>query len=200
MPPLRLVIAIALVAAGFGFASLADAAPGDYRLLTGTVVWPDVTFERTLVVQSDDGVMHFAELAMAESSPRTQVGDRVSIIGREGFRPTHILFAQLASREPTGSAPAALPVTVAVTPVIDVRESPDIVTGTVESLAGRALRLTNRHGHRIEVDVAAIDPDVRQALRPGDAVTIYAPTRVTGLPVAAGIMVDHAPASAVPRP
>lgn len=201
MPPLRVALAIALVASTFGFASLADAAPGDYRLLTGTIVWPaDVTVERTVVIQSDDGVMHFAELAPAESFARARLGDRVSIIGREGFQPTQILFAQLGHREDTTVAPAALPTAVAITPANDIRESNDVVIGVVESVAGRSLRLTNRQGHRIEVDVAAIDLGIRQDLRPGDAVTILAPTRVGGLPVASGILVDHAVApAALPR-
>jgi hypothetical protein len=200
MPPLRVVLATALVAVTLGVASLAGAAPGDYRLLTGTIVWPaDVTIERTIVIQGDDGVTHFAELAPTESFPRARVGDRVSVIGREGFRPTQILFAQLGHRE-DAPAPAALPLAVALAPANDVRESPDVVMGIVESVSGRSLRLTNRQGHRVEVDVAAIDPGIRQDLRPGDAVTVYAPTRISGLPVAAGIMVDHAaPSAALPR-
>jgi hypothetical protein len=200
MPPLRVALAIAVVALTFGFASLAGAAPGDYRLMTGTIVWPaDVTVERVIVIQGDDGVTHFAELAPAETFPRARVGDRVSIIGREGFQPTQILFAQLGHRE-DAPPPGALPLAVALAPATDVRESPDLVIGTVDSVSGRTLRLTNRHGHRIDVDVAAIDLGLRQDLRPGDAVTIFAPTRISGLPVAAGILVDHAASpSALPR-
>jgi hypothetical protein len=196
MPAPRLLLAIAL-ATLLAHGSVAGAAPGDHRLLTGTLISPaDATAERTLVIQSEDGVIHFVELGFAESIALVRVGDRVSVIGREGFQPTHILFAHLAHREDIASAPPALPLAVSIAPVTDVRESPDVVTGTVESVAGRTLRVTNRHGHRITVDVAAIDADIRGTLRPGDVVTVFAPTRISGLPVAAGIVVESGPAPA----
>ena len=201
MPRITVSLAIAFLAATLGQAWPADAAPGDYRLLTGTIVWPaQVSADSTVVIQSDDGVMHFAELAPAEALVSARAGDRVSIIGREGFQPTQILFGQLAHRDTTAAALPALPLAIAITPVTEVSESPDIVLGTVESVTGRSLRLINRYGHRIEVDVAAIDPGLRADVHPGDTVRVYAPTRISGLPIAAGIVVEHtAGPAALPR-
>ena len=55
----RIVTTIGLVL----FATAAHAAPGDYRLLSGTLVWPQVLMtERLAVVKGDDGIMYFAEL------------------------------------------------------------------------------------------------------------------------------------------
>ena len=189
MPRFRVLLAIALAVVTVGFASVVDAGLGDYRLLTGTIMWPlDVTTDRTVVIQTDDGVTHFVEFAPTEVMPRVRVGDRVSLIGREGFQPTQILFAQFGHREEPVSSPAALPLAVVLAPTADVRLSPDVVAGTVESVSGPSLRVINRHGHRIQVDVAAIDASILQDLRPGDGVVVYAPMRVSGLPVASGIM------------
>jgi hypothetical protein len=203
MRSLRIALTAAAVAAVLWTASFADAAPGDYRLVTGTIVWPLVVVsERTLVIQGDDGVTHFAELAPVEPVTRLRAGDRVSMVAREGFQPNQLLFAQLERREDgNGGAPAALPTAVAsagTTP--DIRESPDVVIGVVTAVRGRALEVTTLRGARVAIDVSAIDPDIRRDLRPGDQVTVYAPVRVQGQPVASGILVDHSTApAALPR-
>lgn len=204
MRPVRLALTAAMVAGILWIASLANATVGDFRLVTGTVVAPvEVSTERTLVIQGDDGVMYFAELAPAEAFPRVRVGERVSLLARESFQAGHLLFAQVVSRvlENEGAAPAALPTAlVSGGPATDVLESPDVIVGVVDDLRGRALRLTNRRGYAIEVDVSAIDADFRRDLKPGDHVTIFAPTRVNGFPVASGILVDHTAApAALPR-
>ena len=184
--------------------SLADAAPGDYRLVTGTIVWPvQVVSERTIVIQGDDGVTHFAELAMAEAFSRLAAGDRVSLIAREGFQPNQLLFAQLQPREDVdkGTGPAALPGIVASpSSVTDIRDSPDVVAGVVDAVHARSVSITTHRGTRIQVDVSKLDTDIRRDLRPGDQVTLYTPMRVNAHPVASGIIVQHASApSALPR-
>lgn len=195
MRSLRIALTAAAVGTVLWIASLADAAPGDYRLVTGTVVWPvQVVSERTIVISGDDGVTHFAELAPAESFSRLRAGDRVSLIAREGFQPNQLLFAQLQRREDAdnGAAPAALPTSVATaSSVPDIRDSLDVVIGVVESVNARGLSITNQRGNRVEVDVSRLDADIRRDLRPGDQVTVYAPVRVNGHPIASGILVDH---------
>lgn len=202
MRSLRVALAAAMVAGVLWMASLADAAPGDFRLITGTVVAPlEMSTERLVVIQGDDGVMHFAEFGAAESFSRVRAGERVQLLGREGFQAGHLLFAQVVRRDDAnGSDGAALPTVVASDSARSVLESPDVVAGVVESLRGRSLAMTNRRGQRVNVDVSAIDADIRRDLKPGDQVTVFAPTRISGSPVASGILVDHTPApSALPR-
>ncbi|MBI2203978.1 MAG: hypothetical protein HYU41_09025 [Candidatus Rokubacteria bacterium] len=203
MRSLRVALAAAMVAGVLWMASLADAAPGDFRLITGTVVAPlEMSTEPVVVVvQGDDGVMHFAEFGAAESFPRVRAGERVQMLGREGFQAGHLLFAQVVRRDdPNGSDGAALPAVVASDSARSILESPDVVVGVVESLRGRSLAMTNRRGQRVNVDVSAIDADIRRDLKPGDQVTVFAPTRISGSPVASGILVDHTPPpSALPR-
>jgi hypothetical protein len=66
------------------------------------------------------------------------------------------------------------------------------VVGLVESVREPSLTLTSRRGQRVNVDVSAIDRDIRRELKPGDRVTVFAPNRDSGSPVASGILVDHA--------
>ena len=194
----------AAVGAVLWLASLADAAPGDYRVVTGTILWPaQVVSERTIVIQGDDGVTHFTELALAESFSRLGAGDRVSLIAREGFQPNQLLFAQLQLREDVdkSTGPAAMPGIVgSASNVTDIRESPDVVAGVVDAVQARGVSITTHRGTRVLVDVSKLDADIRRDLRPGDQVTLYTPMRVNGHPVASGIVVGHASApSALPR-
>lgn len=200
MRSLRIALTVLAVAGCLWIAPLADAAVGDYRLVSGTIAWPlSVAGERTVVIQGDDGVMHFAELAPGESFRQLRAGHRVSVLGREGFKPDQLLFAQIERREDANdntSAPAALPTAVVTGPVTpDIRESPDIVFGTVDHVKGRSLSVTTPRGQRVQVDITAIDADIRRDLRPGDQVTVFAPNRASGVAVATGIMVDHTSAS-----
>ena len=100
MRPMRAaLVAAAAVAACVWIASSADAAVGDYRLVTGTVAWPiEVAGERTIIVQTDDGTTLFAELAAGESFRRLRAGDRVTVIGREVFKSDLLLCAMLERR------------------------------------------------------------------------------------------------------
>jgi hypothetical protein len=185
-------------------ASSAGAGVGDYRLVTGTIAWPlEAGGERTVMIQTDDGTMLFAELAAGESVRRLRAGDHVSVVGREGFKSDQLLFAQIERREDpnTASAPAALPAAVAttITPG-DVLQSGDFVVGVVNRVQGNALTVTTPRGTRVQVDIAAIDNDIRRDIRPGDQVKVYAPNRVSGQPVASGILIDHAASpSAFPK-
>ena len=195
MRSMRVALTAAAVVACLWIASPAQAAVGDFRLVTGTIAWPlNVSGERTIVVQGEDGVMHFVELAPGESFRQLRAGDRVSLIGREGFKSDQLLFAQIERREDlSGGAPAALPTAVAtaITPT-DVLQSPDFVIGVVSRVHDNDLTVTTPRGNRVHVDIAAIDAEIRAILRPGDRVSVFAPNRAGGNPIASGILVDHA--------
>jgi hypothetical protein len=194
MRSMRVALTAAAVVACLWIASPAGAAVGDFRLVTGTVAWPlNVSGERTIVVQGEDGVMHFVELAPGETFRQLRAGDRVSVIGREGFKSDQLLFAQIERREDlSGGAPAALPTAVAtaLTPT-DVLQSPDFVVGIVSGVHHNDLMVTTPRGNRVHIDIASIDADIRAALRPGDRVSVFAPNRAGGNPIASGILVDH---------
>lgn len=200
MRSLRIALTVLAVGGCLWIAPLADAAVGDYRLVTGTIAWPlAVSGERTIVIQGDDGAMHFAELAPGESFRQLRAGDRVSALGREGFKSDQLLFAQIERREDANdtSAPAALPTAVATAASEpDIRASRDVVFGIVDSVQGRSLSVTTPRGNRVQVDITAIDADIRRDLRPGDQVTVLAPNWTSGMAVAMGIMVDHTSAPA----
>lgn len=202
MRSMRSALAALVVVACSWIASPALAAVGDYRLVTGTVAWPlSIGGERTIVIQGDDGIMHFAELAPGESFRQLRAGNRVSVVGREGFKPDQLLFAQVERREDlNGGTPAALPTAVAtaITPT-DVLQSEDFIVGVVNRVQDTALTLTTGRGNRVHVDIAAIDAEIRASLRPGDRVSVFAPTRVTGNPIASGILVDHVQSPAASR-
>ncbi len=204
MRSVRVALAAAMVAGILWIASVADAAPGDFRLITGTVIAPlEVSTERLVVIQGDDGAMHFAEFGSTYGDflPRVRAGERVQLLGREGFQTGHLLFTQVIRREdPNGSDGAALPTVVASDSARAILDSPDVVVGVVDSVRGPSLAVTNRRGRRVNVDISAIDADIRRDLRPGDQVTVFAPTRISGSPIASGILVDHtASPSALPR-
>jgi hypothetical protein len=167
-------------------------------------MWPaQLVAERTIVIQGDDGVTSFAELAPSESFGQLRAGDRVRLIAREGFQPNHLLFVQIqpGAAAENGGAPASMPAAVASASVpADIRESPDVLIGVVDAVNPRALSLQTQRGARVEIDVTRLDADILRDLRPGDQVTVYAPMRVHGHPVASGIVVEHAQApSALPR-
>lgn len=204
MRSVRLALAAAMVAGILRIATLADAAPGDFRLITGTVIAPlEMSTERIVVIQGDDGAMHFAEFGSANGDllPRVRAGERVQLLGREGFQTGHLLFTQVIRREdPNGANGAALPAVVASDSTRAILDSPDVVVGVVDSVRGPSLAVTNRRGQRVTVDISAIDADIRRDLKPGDQVTVFAPTRISGSPIASGILVDHtAIPSALPR-
>ena len=102
---------VALMVA-FGFASPAQAAPGDPRLVQGVLEWPaKLTVEPFVVIRTDDGRWYYAEVKAAkrfESGPLS-AGGRVTVLGTEAARPHEIAAIAFGSGDAAALALALMP-------------------------------------------------------------------------------------------
>src|SRR5262249_40738769 len=96
----------------FAIAASAHAAPGDPRLVQGTLEWPDkLTAEPFVVVRTEDGRSYYAEIKSAkrlESGPLT-AGTRVAVLGAEAARPHEITAIAIGSGDAAALAMALMP-------------------------------------------------------------------------------------------
>jgi hypothetical protein len=205
---LSALVAVAVVV----FATTAHAAPGEYRLISGTLVWPQVLMsERLVVVLGDDGVTYFTELASPEGLPKIKSGDRVTVVGREGTQPGQITSASVAPT-PRGLPatsdvpyPSAMPGNGSATPpsamlppgVVLLDPSVEAILGTVEVVNGNTLTVATPD-RWVSVDISRIDHDVVAGLVRGEFVRVLA-QMTEGRLVAQGVIVEHGVAAATPR-
>jgi hypothetical protein len=210
-PTMRLahVRFIALVAVVL-LTGVAQAAPGDYRIVSGTLVWPQfLTDEGLVVVRGDDGVTYFAELLGPEGLPSVRVGDRVAVVGRDAMQPGQLVSARVspiadggASSTIDGGYPSASPAqaTSARRPppsgVVPLEGTAQAIFGTVDSLTGSMLNVV-ADGQPVSVDVSAIDADVRSRLVSGQGVRVLA-VAGAGRLVAQGVVLEPRTAPTAP--
>src|SRR2546422_977246 len=105
----RGIVALMVVS---GFASPAQAAPGDPRLVQGVLEWPaKLTVEPFVVIRADDGRWYYAEVKAAkrfESGPLS-AGGRGTVLGTEAARPHEIAAIAFRSGDAAGlAAPSVL--------------------------------------------------------------------------------------------
>jgi hypothetical protein len=112
------------------------AAPGDPRLIQGTLEWPAALSggESFIVLRGDDGRVYYADVVAAQRRVQGAVsgGSRMAILGLEGTRPYEILAVALASgdaaalslalAQPTPTAPPTL-AAAASTPTLSPQPS-----------------------------------------------------------------------------
>lgn len=159
------LIALVLVATVAGTA----AAPADHRLVTGVLLWPARLIDESVaVVRGDDGVTYFVERSPAGPAPPLDAGRRVALVGREAFKPTHIVAA-IIQPVPAGGSPVTGAAPVAVEPAasIDTSLTQVRVAGTLTHVGPTAVTLLTADGQAVMVDVSRLEPDVHRALRPG---------------------------------
>src|SRR5947208_9387727 len=105
----RGIVALMVV---FGFASPAQAAPGDPRLVQEVLEWPaKLTVEPFVVIRTDDGRWYYAEVKAAkrfESGPLS-AGGRVTVLGTEAARPHEINAIAFGSGDAAALALALMP-------------------------------------------------------------------------------------------
>jgi len=93
-------------------AASAHAAPGDPRLVQGTLEWPaKLGAEPFVVVRTEDGRWYYAEIKSAkrlESAPLT-AGTRVAVLGAEAARPHEIAAIAIGSGDAAALAMALMP-------------------------------------------------------------------------------------------
>jgi hypothetical protein len=175
---------------------VAAAAPGDFRVIEGTlVVAPQPPGAPVARVDGDDGVTYYADLRGARWDPgRLLVGARVTLAGYEGVRPDEITAAVLDPTEglpPAASAPTGPPQTAVVPPTPPPsrppstaapgataappapREPSERVEGRVERIEGNELTLRTPAGSAVRIDLSQVQADVRSTVRPGERVTVF---------------------------
>lgn len=203
---LATALAMTLAVAGIG-----HAAPGDYRLVNGTLVWPHLLMtERQAVILADDGTTWFAELDAPGGLPRAKAGDRVAVVGRETIRDRELSSASVSpasmtwgasgvvvpSQTGAGDDAAASPALTMPSPPqpmalrpLEMEGTAQAILGTVETISGSMLTVATSD-RRVSIDVSRIDADLRATLVPGQGVRVLAEPANDRL-IASGLVVDH---------
>ena len=176
-------IALAFGVALFAVANAVDAAPGDPRLVSGTIEGPQSTAdEHFLVMRLTDGTRVYVDVGAAHvwTTSVLAAGDAISIIAVEGRRAYELNAIIVAESFASLDGGAASPPTDA-----------HRLDGRVESIAGPSLVL-RVNGRPITVDVARVRDHQRP--RPGANVTVFGARGAGGRFVASGLVEVSAPA------
>jgi hypothetical protein len=108
------------------FAGPALAAPGDLRLIQGTLEWPRAlsSGEPFIVVRGDDGRVYYADVMAAQRHRQgaLNVGSHIAFLGLEGAKPHEIIAVALGSGDDAAlshtlaQAPGTMPLTASPPP------------------------------------------------------------------------------------
>jgi hypothetical protein len=208
----RSLVAVVLVALSAGAAL---AAPGDPRVLQGTLEWPStLSAEPFVVVRGDDGRLYYADLGSAQrrSGGALTAGSRITVVGVEGSRPYEVAAMVIgigdaaslglplppATSVPTDQAPGA-----ATPPALAAPSEPMWrVDGTVQSVAGKAVTLRTADGGTATVDVSRLSESTLAAMRQGERVSLFGVPRSDHHLVANGYLQSEPlpPAASPPSP
>lgn len=207
----RSLIAIAILGLSAG---AAEAAPGDPRVLQGTLEWPTtVASEPFMVIRGEDGRLYYADISAAQRrtpEPMTS-GSRVAVLGVEGARPHEIAALAVGAGDaaslglsPTGIAPPSPPSSapgVSIPSRASVQMGPPAepmwrVDGTVQSVAKGSVTLRRADAGSVTVDISNLSDQTLAALRPGDHVSLFGVPRNDHRLVANGYIQSEAPVPA----
>ena len=202
----RSLVVLALLGLSAGAAA---AAPGDPRVLQGTLEWPaTVTSEPFVVMRGDDGKLYYADISVAQrrTPDPLRAGSRMAVLGVEGSRPYEIAAIALGPDTTSlGVAPGGSPSTPSASnpsiPSTAPAQGPPPepmwrMDGTVQSVAGTTVTLRTTAGRTATVDVSLLDEKTRQALRSGDRVSLFGVPRKDRRLVANGFIQSDAGAPA----
>lgn len=190
----RSLVVLVLVALSAGAAL---AAPGDPRVVQGTLEWPgNVKAEPFVVVRADDGALYYADLGSAQrrAPGALTAGSRVTVVGVEGNRPYEVAAMMIG---PGNAASLGLdttpPTSRATSPSGAAPPPPAVpsepmwrVDGTVQSVAGRTVTLHTADGHATTVDVSPLSDSTVASLRPGERVSLFGVPRADRRLIATG--------------
>ena len=183
------------------------AAPGDPRVVQGTLEWPaSVTAEPFVVLRGEDGRLYYVDVAGAQrrvSGPLT-AGARVALLGVEGARPWELAAVAFGAGDATSlglSAPTAtpLPSTSIPSTATAAGPAPDPmwrVDGTVQSVTGTVVVLRTDDGRTQSVDLQELSTTTVRSLRPGERVSLFGVPRTDRRLVATGFVQVEPPAPA----
>ncbi len=186
-----IVMALVVLSAG-----VALAAPGDPRIVQGTLEWPaTVTTEPFVVIRSNEGRVYYADLATAQRrTPGTlTAGSRISLLGIEGSRPYELTAMVIGTGDAASLGPAPSFTAVPAEPIWRVH-------GTVQSVAGKSVTLRTADGGTSTVDVSQLSDSTVSALRPGEHVSLFGEPRPDRRLMANGyFQSESVPPAASPR-
>ena len=154
---------------------IAAAAPGDPRIVKGTLEWPaTLASEPIAVVRGDDGALYYVEATSAERVAAPITG-RVSVVGIEGMKPQELSAVIIGSGDSAIKSietPAA-PGDVAASPTTDSSDDLWRVSGKVRAVTISDIIVETNQGQTVRIDASKLSPWTRQTLRPGDEVKLY---------------------------
>jgi hypothetical protein len=154
---------------------LAAAAPGDPRLLKGTLEWPaTLTTEEIAIVRSDDGAFYYVEAGTAERLG-TPITGRVSVVGIEGMKPQEVSAVIIGGGDSAFTAlnTPAIPGEVSASPRTESSDDLWKVQGKVRAVTLSDIVVDTAQGQSVRVDASNLSPWTRQTLRPGDEVRLF---------------------------
>jgi len=179
----RSLVALAILGLSAGTAA---AAPGDPRVLQGTLEWPaTVGTEPFVVMRAEDGRLYYTDISAAQRRTADPIrsGSRMAVLGVEGSRPYEIAAIAIGAGDaaslgltPSGTTTASAP--SASIPSTAVRPGPPSepmwrLDGTVQSVAGTNVTLRKSDARTVTVDLSQLNAETLRALRPGDRVALF---------------------------
>jgi len=154
---------------------LAAAAPGDPRLLKGSLEWPaTLAAESMAVVRADDGAFYYVDASTAERLGAPITG-RVSVVGIEGMKPQEISAVIIGGGDSALAAleTPAIPGEVSASPRTEVSDDLWRVQGKVQAVSLSDIVVETADGQSVRVDASKLSAWTRQTLRPGDEVKLF---------------------------
>ena len=153
----------------------AAAAPGDPRLLKGTLEWPaTLAMESIAVIRGDDGVLYYVDASTAERLGAPITG-RVSVVGIEGMKAQELSAVIIGGGDSalTSLETPSIPGDVAASPRTDSSDDLWRVQGKVRAVTIADIIVETPQGQSVRVDASKLSPWTRQTVRPGDEVKLY---------------------------
>jgi hypothetical protein len=176
----RSLVAVAILALSAGSAL---AAPGDPRVLQGTLEWPpSLSAEPFVVIRGEDGRLFYSDISAAQrrTPGALTAGSRVAVVGVEGNRPYEMAAIAFGAGDAAALGlvvPSAAPAPAASIPSGVVASPPSEpmwrLDGTVQTVAGTTVTLRTDDGRTHTVDVSQLSGATVSALRRGDRVSLF---------------------------
>src|SRR5687767_3263508 len=148
---------------------IAAAAPGDPRLLKGTLEWPATLSTEPIAV-----VLYYVEASTAERLGAPITG-RVSVVAIEGTKPQELSAVIIGSGDSAVKSveTPSVPGDVAASPRTDSSDDLWRVQGKVRTVTVSDIIVETSYGEAVRVDASKLSSWTRQTLRPGDEVKLY---------------------------
>jgi hypothetical protein len=205
----RWVLAVGALAL---WSQAAMAAPGDPRVVQGTLQWPPTLAGGPfIVVGTEDGRSVYVNLKDARRVAPGDIiaGNRISAVGVEGPQPHEVSAVTFGPGDsalpPSGGPPASAggtgaPAGAVIGAPAESRTPSWRLHGTVRSIVGTALVLRTPDGISHTIDVTNLSMTTRQSLRAGDDITLFGESKPEGKLVASGfVQSETMPPAASPR-